>query len=414
MSKTIACPKCANVVPVDPGFEPWCEQCGWGCESRERLEKGVFDSIYAQIGQRLGERLFLELKNSEKAISKPKVTLAQMVAYLLAAPVLLATISLLATGLWFVVAHWFHPVPAFIGASLIGAAIALRPRFGAPPERFISRADAPELYRLVDDVARAMNTRTIDEIYVEPELNAAYGRHGIRRKSFLLIGAPLWLCLKGEEKLALIAHELAHQVNGDTARGYWIHTAIVSLGQWYIFLRQPYPDGADIAEIATHYLGLVLSVPVYLLTYALLHLNWNRSQRAEYLADYLGSRVSGTKAFVALNDRSSVLTDHWTNLFNDAKSFAHTPEKILPAFTSRFKSIPEREFERIRQMDQSELLTLDATHPPTHYRRLMLKSFPCPPQLTLSQDQSEKLNAEIAAFDGVMGKDLVNQYLPAM
>ncbi|MCP4319026.1 MAG: hypothetical protein GY789_24305 [Hyphomicrobiales bacterium] len=263
MSKTIACPGCGSEVPVSPGFQPWCNECGWGCTARAPAAKGVFERIYRRLGHMLGERLFVELRNSEEAIRKPKLASALLLTYVLAVPVYLATVGLLAAGIWFLTVNWFNVIPVVIGTALIGAAYALRPRIAKPPAHGVSRTDAPVLYGLVDDVARSLDTDTIEEIYIEPELNAAYGRHGIQRKAFLVIGAPLWLSLDSAEKVALIAHEVAHQVNGDVTRGYWIGTAIDTLQTACDFLQEPYPDGADLGTLATHYLGMVLSVPVY-------------------------------------------------------------------------------------------------------------------------------------------------------
>ena len=424
MSETIACPKCATDITVDPGFRPWCPECGWGCEPQVEAPSGLFDRIYRRLGQRQGERLFSELKNSKQAIGKPKRTAAFLMASLLAIPVHLTTVVLLAAGLWFLIATWFHWIPALIGLALIGGAYALRPRFGGPPDAHVlSREEAPALYGLVDEVARKMGTETVDEIYVHLDINAGYGQYGIRQKSYLILGAPLWLSYDGGEKVALIAHELAHQVNGDATRGFWIRNAIDTLANWHAFLRPPHPDtsprfnwhGTDdwIGEsLATYYFSRLLSIPVSLLLNALVHLSWNSSQRAEYLADYLGSRVSGTEKFIASDERLSVLTDNADQMAESIKRHVHAPEKIVPDFVSKFETIPTREMERVRRINKSELLTLDATHPPTYYRCAMLEAFPCPAQLTLTGDQVEKLNAEVASLNKALGKELINLFLP--
>ena len=93
----------------------------------------------------MGERLFLELKNSEDHVRKPKLTFSLVLAFVLAAPVHLATVGLLATGIWFLTVNWFHPVPFGIGLCLIGGAYVLRPRFAQPPKHRLTRTDAPAL-----------------------------------------------------------------------------------------------------------------------------------------------------------------------------------------------------------------------------------------------------------------------------
>lgn len=421
---TETCPKCATEITVDPGFRPWCSECGWGCEPQVEAPSGLFDRLYRRLGQRQGERLFSELKNSKEAIGKPKRTAAFLMASLLAIPVHLTTVVLLAAGLWFLIATWFHWIPALIGLALIGAAYALRPRFGRKPDAHVlSREEAPTLFELVDEVARTMDTETVDEIYVDLDINAAYGQYGIRGRSYLTLGSPLWLSLDGAEKVALIAHELAHRVNGDVTRNYWIGNAIGTLANWYSFLRPQHPvtspryswHGTDDwfgESIATYYFGLLASIPVALLLGALVRLSWSSSQRAEYLADYLGSRVSGTREFISFHERSSVLGENAQDLFSATKQCTHEPEKIVPVFVAKFETIPTREMERVRRINKSELLTLDATHPPTYYRCAMLEAFPCPAQLTLTGNRVEKLNAEVASLNSALGKELINLFLP--
>ncbi|MCP4319025.1 MAG: hypothetical protein GY789_24300 [Hyphomicrobiales bacterium] len=124
--------------------------------------------------------------------------------------------------------------------------------------------------------------------------------------------------------------------------------------------------------------------------------------------------MSGTREFVSLHERMSVLTDHSHDLFDKTKLHANAPEKIIPDLVSGFTTIPPREMDRVRRINRSELLTLDVTHPPTYLRCRMLEAFPCPPEISLTEEQSEELNTEVATFNGIMGNVLVDKYLPRL
>ena len=49
----------------------------------------------------------------------------------------------------------------------------------------------------------------------------------------LRLGVPLLTILDGQEVVALVGHELAHQVNGDATRGLVVGTALETLRRWY-------------------------------------------------------------------------------------------------------------------------------------------------------------------------------------
>src|SRR5436189_272087 len=87
------------------------------------------------------------------------------------------------------------------------------------------RRENQALFKLVDSIAQALHARPIDYITIHTDFNAGFQKVGWRQKTVLSLGYPLWIALTDKERVALIAHELAHDVNGDSTRSRIIGTA---------------------------------------------------------------------------------------------------------------------------------------------------------------------------------------------
>src|SRR5262249_31700201 len=118
------------------------------------------------------------------------------------------------------------------------------------------------------------------------EYNAAITKVGLKRKTYLTIGVPIWFVLDDQERIALLAHELAHAANNDFSRGLIVGTACESLERWYVTFRA----SMIFLEISAGIAWLVLS--------GLRRLMFEESQRAEYLADVASAQIAGTDATV--------------------------------------------------------------------------------------------------------------------
>src|SRR4029078_13390765 len=107
----------------------------------------------------------------------------------LAVPVLIAFVIFASTTLVFFVgvAAIFTAPGVFgipIGALLITLAVILRPGLGRLPlrARLLRRNDAPELFRLLDDICDAARSQHIDVVVPINDFNAAAGTVGVRRR----------------------------------------------------------------------------------------------------------------------------------------------------------------------------------------------------------------------------------------
>jgi Zn-dependent protease with chaperone function len=119
---------------------------------------------------------------------------------------------------------------AGIGGIITGIsgirALFLRANSNEDPGRSITEQDAPELWKMVRDVAQQLNTRPIDEIWMTPGTTVAVIERGsyLQRmrdngKRSLILGAAVMDDFGQHAFRSVLAHEYGHFVNRDTAGG---------------------------------------------------------------------------------------------------------------------------------------------------------------------------------------------------
>ncbi|MEU0674868.1 M48 family metalloprotease [Streptomyces sp. NPDC006172] len=150
----------------------------------------------------------------------------------LAALVHIGTAGLLIGGLLFVVLGWSTGVQPLVGLLMIGLAAQVRPRFGRPRPDLptLGRDDAPSLFALLDSIADAARARRIDIVQLSGDFAVRLSLTGVRRRSCLELGLPLWRTFTPQQRVAVIAHELGHFAAADIRRGTLVGTAFGALG----------------------------------------------------------------------------------------------------------------------------------------------------------------------------------------
>ena len=115
-----------------------------------------------------------------------------------------------------------------IGALFIAVLRSLWVKLSPPIGERITRADAPDLFRLLDELRQRLRTPSLHEVLVISEFNAAVtqtprlGLFGWHR-NFLLLGLPLMKGLTVEQFKAVLAHELGHLSRGHARWANWIY-----------------------------------------------------------------------------------------------------------------------------------------------------------------------------------------------
>jgi Zn-dependent protease with chaperone function len=413
------CPSCGATLPVIHGYVTWCERCEWNLKPQEPLEKKsrfgqLYDSMYEKIGARSSRKLYEQVvkKASVKPTFKPSVALALAIALVVHA----ITFGVMALGVYLIVALWPHWSGIVYGLICFGIAWTLRPRLPKRPKKIISREKYPVLYKLVDEISAELGTSTVEGIVISSKFNAMFQQYGWRRKKVLTIGMPLFLILTGQEKVAILGHEIAHGANGDPNRGLILGHAIRSLVDWHYFL---YPvrilDGsrramrAGVAMILPNLLFRLICLGIQLVIYVLAHLSWHESQWAEYYADSLAAEASGTDAMMSLLEKLHYGDSFW---FIVQKVYLSKGKmRFAEAFQEKIATMPERELQRIRRVEKMEQSRLDTTHPPTSYRIGFMEARHVEtPRYLLSKVDEEQLEKELQPLYAELEGRLMENY----
>ena len=311
-------------------------------------------------------------------------------------------------GVWFLVRErgGWGMVP---GAFLLALGWSLRPRFGRLPKNtpVLRRTDAPELFALVDEVARVAGTRGVDAIAVDDEINASVRSYGVRGRRLLTLGLPLWEVLTPQQRIALLGHEMGHYVNGDTRHGVIVGTAYRSLITWHYYFT-PVED-SDAFTLVLNLLYVVPRLLVRGVLAALVGLTLRASQRAEYLADRVAARAGSTQAALELMEHLLIADSAAVTLQREANLSAlkgprrGRTQSTAPAdglwerLSADLASVPEHERERQRRASTLRGHSVDETHPPTHLRHAcLLIGEAVPPAVVTDTARERRIAAELA------------------
>ncbi|MFI1376643.1 hypothetical protein ACH4UY_32160 [Streptomyces longwoodensis] len=276
---------------------------------------------------------------------------ATAAARVVAVVVHLATAGLLVGGLALMLGALRRGVLVVPGLVLLASGFALCPRPGRlrPDAPVLRRPDAPELFRLVQDVADAVGVRRVDLIQLTPEFSVTVARYGLRRRPCLLLGLPLWAAHLPQQRVAALAHALAHLSRRHVRHGALIATALDSLAVGsggvrtspqarlpYGSLAQAWRAGA-IVEAERHFNArgrrsdlaswAVLWIPRAVASATrrlLVRLTRSATQRAETEAELAAARTASSDAVVAVLDRhlARATTLEMHRLVVEARTFA--------------------------------------------------------------------------------------------
>jgi Zn-dependent protease with chaperone function len=296
----------------------------------------------------------------------------------------LTTVGLLVAAAWIWTTGAFVIAKVILTVLLVVIAWEMRPRLGERNlESALTRRDAPSCFSVLDEVAWVTASRPPHYVVVAADVNASYGRSGLRGPRVLTIGLPLWNALTDGERLALLGHECGHDVNGDLRSSVVVGTAINTLWGWASLLRPTRPKRSigrasvslfSIAELLVPLALLPVSVLVGLLALGLGRVAARSGQRAEYQADDLAALAAGTDAAVSLMEACLVaersIESMRITLRADRQADVWARQRELMA------SLPEGQRERWRRLAARELHRTDASHPPTLLREDMLRSRP--------------------------------------
>jgi Zn-dependent protease with chaperone function len=412
--KIIKCPSCDSEIAVDEGYVSWCEHCSWNLKPYEldNNEKTLISSLFLRIGNKLGEGLYNNI--AKKKNLNPKLTVAKILAFLVSLLIHLISIINIFMVFYLLIQFGINITTIILSLFFFSLAYLTLPRFQKIPKNAVKREQFPTLYKLVDDVAKAYGCKSIDALVIDNSFNAAYSKVGLKRKKVLYIGLPLFCILNSEEKIAIIGHELAHGINGDITRRLITTTALNTLVKWYEMTKPEYILGEEegymkIIMLPVNLLLFCISRLILLVAFLLVFLVYNDSQRAEYLADYLSSTISGTDGMKGILNKL-----HYDHAYFIALQRTALGAKDTNFFTEIIREVlttPNKEIERIKRIERMEGSRLDATHPPTIYRLNFIDSLgDLSPTVFLSETESQRIDKEINSLAESLNDKLIDEY----
>ncbi|MFJ8578522.1 M48 family metallopeptidase [Micromonospora sp. NPDC093277] len=403
---TGACPECGTPTVSVREAMPWCTRCEWNLDSYDRAHQAPefgwswVDRRTHRLATRLTRQQFAALV--ERPLESAGLGLAGTLTVVVSLLLLAGVLALAVLGVWLLFAYPFPNFAILFGLALIGLAVALRPRFGRidPDLEVLSRDEAPELHALVEEVATAIGAPVPHVIGVDSHINAYATAVGLRRRRVLCLGLPLWGALDGQERVALLGHELGHFVNGDVRRLLVTDPALTMLGNAADLFRPTHgTHGGGLLELIGEWLGRIVSWLVSRLLFlghlVLVCTALRDSQRAEYLADEMSARVAGTAGATRLLD---VLLSHESVALVVRRGIqgGHGPAEWRTGMRRSLAGAAER-LPLLRQLSIREDASLFATHPPAGLRHRMLTSRPWQdPGLVLGEARAKRIDAELA------------------
>ena len=295
--------------------------------------------------------------------------------------------------------------PLVAGGLVLAAAIYLWPRARRNRRPTLTQTEAPVLFSLLDAITERQGGARIDGVHVTADFNA-YAALYAPRTQVIGIGAPLWLALDADQRLALLAHECAHFANNDPARSELTGQAMVTIDRWCSLFSPPelYDHATQTSYVVDdrgltgQIVGALFGGATRSLSFVFERLIFVESQRAEYFADVMAAKIAGSHAMAAALKRTMLAPLAGTAL----KRTRYTGANEVPVFANMAKAVrnatPE-EAEPILRTAMEQLLTVDQTHPPTRFRVEVVNAVVTQgASIDASEIDWTALNAELAPF----------------
>jgi hypothetical protein len=326
-------------------------------------------------------------------IYRGKVAIAAALGYLIPA---LFVLVILAAIVSIVIALFTDRTPSILAAIAIlaaaGALIAtirgLQVRIAEPDGLLLTADDAPDLFRLIDVIARKVAVAPLATVRINGDFK--FGIRQIPRwsvfggyRNHLHVGAPLLLALSADEFCALLAHEIAHVGGQNRHLGAWIYR----LRETWHALRGKFTEPVNALDrvLAFYYSWYAPWFCAYSFAAARTH-----EYESDQIAAWVTSAPTLGRALIQQELASRFLSDiYWARFLARVEEAPEPPYKPYALLSRAFK-ISEKE--PARQQWLSEALRRysaeDDTHPSLAER---LSAIEVAPQLPAATSTSAAL-----------------------
>jgi Zn-dependent protease with chaperone function len=361
---------------------------------RRRFWDGPLERWSARLVQSLYKQ-----QVSSSPESRPGWSAARVGSYLLACGIHISSLGLLVLGCWMLITmlNIITFIPAVTAVLL---AVELRPRLGSlrKAKHIRRRGDAPALFALLDRVAAELKAKPVEVVITAGAFNAAYATVGLRRHRVLYLGLPLWEVLPADQKIALLGHELAHGVNGDSRHGLIVGSsvaALVRLRGLFRPARSRYRSNAFLGLFAK-LIQVVMSLAIGAVLQLQNLITLRARQRAEYYADTLAGRLASPSSAAGMLD-TLVIGRGTYSYVAERQAFRKDSAGFWDELQAAIAAVPETERERRRRASARQPGRLDESHPPTYLRVATLRGRQeTDPVLRFAAGEEDQIRAELA------------------
>ena len=250
-------------------------------------------------------------------------------------------------------ALWFYPGLIFIFLKLgkLGIAVLVLGFAGLwfiwsilkvlwfqlpPPEGAeLARADAPQLFEMIETASAALQTPLPQHVLLNDEFNASIVQlprwGGLTSETYLNVGLPLMQALSPEQFRAVVAHEMGHLSSSHGNYSAWIYRLRES---WSRFLAFENARPSNASFLYARFLNWYFP---YFNAYTFV---LAREQERE--ADRCAVKVSGVKdaaeALISCELKaSSVGQQFWKEILEEANVHAPPPKQVFSRMATAFR-----------------------------------------------------------------------------
>lgn len=397
------CPQCGKQIRVDPRFVTWCDACEWNVDPLPIDD--AYPAWRQKLEHRLADTLYRELEHG--TVHKPGWDAARVAAYLLSFLVLLLPLVALAAGIAILVVYrplWLS-IPIAAIAFVIAWGLRPRPNRYDADDHHVSREQAPRLYSLLDEISTATKARPVESVLLTAEAELWIAPIGWRMRPVVGIGLPLWAAMSPQQRVAILAHEFGHGLNGDMRHGLIAGNAENILDELESsFSSQPYDELKDdyaayvedtSGTLITRFVNALVGPPVRAYRWLLTRASLRGGQRAEYLADRMSAEVAGSEAAASALERSVIANTAYRGL-EKALRFGSDVEP-LEAVRRAVSDIPAKEIDRRIRTTRIRETRTDGSHPPTYLRVKLIRARPtATAKVVLGTSDSATIDRELA------------------
>jgi len=236
-------------------------------------------------------------------------------------------------------------------------------KIARPTGQEITREQAPELFRMLDELRSALDCRPFHKVLIAGNMNAAvyqvprlgiFGWH----TNYLMIGLPLMQSLAPDEFKAVMAHEFAHSSRGHGRFGNWLYRVRRTWEQVFEQMAKRRTRFGSVLFKFINWFWPVFNGHAFVLARA-----------NEYEADACSVRLAGAdaaaSALMRLPVNESVLNDKfWPGIFDRVKLQKQPPADVMVSQGVALKTglDADEAQKRVRQSFLMETNNAD-THP---------------------------------------------------